>query len=179
MTAKELAQKLDGRDYMGMDLLTSENQAEAEKFGLVIAYGCSDDLLEFEGAIWDDFGAYEGRTFLIENGRPMPVDENCDNMKKATEITAVWHDEGFPCWTIETVIPHETFNLYEEGKLFSVGIVFDIADTILDRSQWEGCDYCADDDCPLLDYKYCPMCGKPMTEAAWKELERRIANDGN
>jgi len=81
---------------------------------------------------------------LIENGRPMPVDENCDNMKKATEITAVWHDEGFPCWTIETVIPHETFNLYEEGKLFSVGIVFDIADTmdkpaVLDRGRWEEC----------------------------------------
>jgi len=152
--------------------------------GLVIAYGCSDDLLEFEGAVWDEFGAYEGRTFLIENGRPVPVDENCDNMKKATEITAVWHDEGFPCWTIETAIPHETFNLYEEGKLFSVGIVFDIADTmdkpaVLDRGRWEGCEYCADDDCPLLDYKYCPMCGKPMTEAAWMELERRIVNDGN
>lgn len=70
----------------------------------------------------------------------------------------------------------------------------------LDRSLWEGCDYCNDPspnrDCVLPDgteqflcsrngafedccinersIRFCPMCGKPLKEKAWAELERRI-----
>lgn len=70
----------------------------------------------------------------------------------------------------------------------------------LDRSRWEGCDYCNDPnparDCILPDrteqflcsrdglfgdcyvntrkINFCPMCGHPLTEEAWAELERRI-----
>lgn len=56
----------------------------------------------------------------------------------------------------------------------------------LDRSLWEGCHYCDDQetvmeldwiyglDHILPDYKFCPMCGRPLTEEAWSELERRI-----
>lgn len=42
----------------------------------------------------------------------------------------------------------------------------------LDRSRWEGCPYCKDarnDHVP-----YCQYCGRPQTEEAWAELERRI-----
>lgn len=68
----------------------------------------------------------------------------------------------------------------------------------LDRSRWEGCEHCVGDDPKSIGtfevYKkiknpedaikfkwakapqYCPMCGKPLTEAAWAELERRISN---
>lgn len=57
----------------------------------------------------------------------------------------------------------------------------------LDRSKWDGCHYCDDKetvmeldwiyglDHILTDYKFCPMCGRPLTEKAWAELERRIA----
>lgn len=77
----------------------------------------------------------------------------------------------------------------------------------LDRSQWEGCAECEtvygedDWDCTgfheyrivdcYLEYfdhqfgwegvkiKFCPNCGRPLTEEAWSELERRIGgNDG-
>lgn len=75
----------------------------------------------------------------------------------------------------------------------------------LNRSRWKGCEYCIDQqpycDCVLPDgtdqilcskgesfidgfqinvrkIKFCPMCGKPMTEDAWTELERRIENNG-
>lgn len=81
----------------------------------------------------------------------------------------------------------------------------------LDRSRWEGCEYCKGDlegytSCFLdsdgrsraiyipeeeaaivstgrynhkyyIPIKYCPFCGRPLTEKAWAELERRI-NDG-
>lgn len=72
--------------------------------------------------------------------------------------------------------------------------------TQLDRSRWEGCDWCNQrycDNCfwqikmkdsfrckrcadksewsPIVSY--CSNCGRPLTEKAWEELERRI-NDG-
>lgn len=30
------------------------------------------------------------------------------------------------------------------------------------------------DDCAIMPIKYCPMCGRPLTEEAWSELERRF-----
>lgn len=78
--------------------------------------------------------------------------------------------------------------------------------TPLDRSRWEGCEYCAHQKdnielCPMLSHDesdcdrgmyihrgclisnsgefqyvkidFCPMCGRPLTEAAWAELERK------
>jgi len=34
------------------------------------------------------------------------------------------HDEGGPCWTFATTIPHETFTIFEDGEPFCEGIVF-------------------------------------------------------
>ena len=40
----------------------------------------------------------------------------------------------------------------------------------LDRSRWEGCRFCIG----FWNYGFCPECGRPLTEEAWAELERRI-----
>lgn len=53
----------------------------------------------------------------------------------------------------------------------------------LNRSPWEECGQCKPGgqlelvvDC---EWSYCPYCGRPLTEEAWAELERRIGgNDG-
>lgn len=52
----------------------------------------------------------------------------------------------------------------------------------LDRSRWDGCDCCTIGDGEfrrLLDkwgYEdFCPQCGRPLTEQAWAELERRLS----
>lgn len=51
----------------------------------------------------------------------------------------------------------------------------------LDRSRWEGCWSCNNQKIRELGLRhgreYCPCCGRPLTEKAWAELERRI-NDG-
>ena len=46
----------------------------------------------------------------------------------------------------------------------------------LDRSRWEGCEYCKN----MSTLKgFCYSCGRPLTEEAWAELERKIGgNDG-
>lgn len=66
----------------------------------------------------------------------------------------------------------------------------------LDRSRWEGCEICKNLICATCEFatceydeypcdlckggslhkkvSYCPNCGRPLTEDAWAELERRI-----
>lgn len=47
----------------------------------------------------------------------------------------------------------------------------------LDRSRWEGCNYCNKYGIVLAAFdgwSYCNRCGRPLTEYAWAELERRI-----
>lgn len=53
----------------------------------------------------------------------------------------------------------------------------------LGRSRWEGCEHCRDKNLRMMWFlqskRYCSRCGKPLTEEAWAELERRIGgNDG-
>ena len=55
MTAKELAEKLNGREY-GNDI-TDEEATAAKKAGLLVIYGYSDDNIEFRGIIYDERGA--------------------------------------------------------------------------------------------------------------------------
>ena len=74
---------------------------------------------------------------------------------------------------------------------------------MLDRTRWSGCNFCAQTCEKCIYYgmgrqkepchscrvfskfvshfpgKYCRECGRPLTEQAWEELERRIVeNDG-
>ena len=137
MTVKELAQRLDGREY-GRVVLVME-LPEIVESGLVVVYGVSDDLLEFNGAIDDEVGAYGGAMVRIKNGKILTEPCDCDNATEcpawveyiagAKTVAAVWHTKGNPCWTIETEIPHETFRILEDGELFGVGAVFRLEDT--------------------------------------------------
>lgn len=132
MTAKKLAEMLSGRKY-GMELTSDEAQA-AKDAGLVVVCGYSDDNVEFCGAINNEVGAYDGTTvYLTPAGvlqEPDCGQEDCPyfvrEQEKAKTIKAVWHDEGSPCWTFETDIPHETFTIIEDGKPWCIGIVFSV-----------------------------------------------------
>ena len=49
------------------------------------------------------------------------------------------------------------------------------AHTRLDRRRWEGCEYCKDIPKSILK-GFCYACGRPLTEEAWADLERRITD---
>lgn len=119
MTAKEFAQKLNGRRYM--EEISKEETLAAEENSLVIVFGNSDDLIELRGAIHDEFDAYDGGDcFVSPDGRSSGSQE-----PGFTKISARWNnDPKLPCWTYETEIPHETFLILDEDNAYCEGIVF-------------------------------------------------------
>ena len=131
MTLKKFAQMLDGREY-GYPQFTSEEIQIAKESGFVIVCGASDDLMEFEGAIRDEGGCFEGgEVFFNKTGVVFLEDDEQTN--DCSQITALWCKEkdenGTPAtWVYQTDIPHETFKIWEDGELYCIGIVFSIAD---------------------------------------------------
>jgi hypothetical protein len=132
VNAKELAALLNGREYMSE--VTEHESREAKDAGLVIVHGYSDDNMEFDGAIHDEVSCYDGgKAYLTPAGL---LYNECDNDEcphyeklkaKAATITANWDSEGYS-WTYTTSIPHETFEIMEDGEKYCRGIVFALAD---------------------------------------------------
>lgn len=130
MTPDQAAKVLDGRQYRKES--EGEIFKEMKEHGLVAVFGASDDLMEFEGAIYDEFGCFDGGTALLdEHGLLEECDCDCSHYRRAKAnaktIKAVWGEEGVS-WTYETDIPHASFTIYEDGEPYCVGLVFDIKD---------------------------------------------------
>ncbi len=79
----------------------------------------------------------------------------------------------------------------EAGKVAITALCAQQTPATLDRSRWEGCYTCNNIPGIMLgeitmcigkriltteshEFKFCPECGRPLTEAAWAALERRI-----
>ncbi len=141
MTPKALANELAGIEYSEVIKLNNSDLMKLAKAqSLVVAYGFSDDLMEFDGAICDELSCYGGGTVQIDSEGLLPTfdsaredEDDCrryfERKPKARAIEAVWSDDadGY-AWTLKTDIPHETFGIMEDGACFSLGIVFAIAD---------------------------------------------------
>ena len=140
MNAKDIALALNGEEYPLS--IGATFRAEAKASGLVIVYGASDDLMEFDGAVHDEIGAYEGATAYLDSTGLLEND--CDNDEcphfeklkvKAATIEALWDPgEGYS-WKYQTAIPHETFEIVEDGEPYCRGIVFALADVARAQAQ--------------------------------------------
>ena len=127
-----MAAILDGMEY-GEDI--KEHDIEYAKVnGAVIVFGASDDLMEFRGAIEDELGMFgDGFAYLNKNGllRNECDNEDCpyfiEERLQAKTIAAVWDCGGYS-WMYTTEIPHETFEILEEGRKYCRGIVFAMED---------------------------------------------------
>lgn len=139
MTPKDLAAALNGIEYSNVTLLHGDLLMErAKAAGLVIAYGYSDDLLELDGALYDE-GEAPGASLVDTEGllpsfeAASESEEACrryfERRLNAREIEAIWRhhpsgEMGYSPWVIKTDIPHEAFIIMEDGEPFSRGIVF-------------------------------------------------------
>ena len=79
--------------------------------------------MEFRGAIDDEADCYNGGTAWIH------LDKLIDgpNFVGTKQIDAIWCKDNIP-WQYETDIPHETFDVLEDGEIYCKGIVFRIED---------------------------------------------------
>ena len=137
MNAKELAAKLSGREYNCE--ITDAEAKQAKDAGLVVVFGASDDLIYLAGAISDEGDCYDGGTVLFDAKGVLPswdsaseceesAQEYFERKAKARTITALWAKEPGYSWTYKTDIPHETFEIVEDGEPYCRGVVFALAD---------------------------------------------------
>ncbi len=134
--SKEMAGKLDGREYG--EEITKEEEQLAKENKLVVAFGASDDLMIFKGAIDDEISCYGVEKAYIDNGKVLEnecLDHECpyfeETKEQAKRITASYegdNNENGYAWQYQTDIPHETFDVLFEGKPYCKGIVFSLDD---------------------------------------------------
>jgi len=133
MTLKEAAALLNGRQYREED--THEIRQALKEAGFVAAYGASDDLIEFVGAINDEAGAGEDTIiYITRKGLPQSdCSEGWDcpyfvkSLAGVATIKTLWGMNGFD-WSYETAIPHEKFIILEDEETYCEGIVFSLVD---------------------------------------------------
>lgn len=105
---------------------------QMKESGLVAVFGASDDLIEFEGAISDEVGAYGGgKAFITNKGLLINEcdDDRCPYFESAQEkapfIQAVWGPKHIDAsWAYETTIPHKKFLIMEDDEIYCEGIIF-------------------------------------------------------
>jgi hypothetical protein len=147
MSPQEFAARINGRQYLSE--LTAEETRLAKSLGLVVIYGASDDLLEFDGAISEELGANDGTEARVgQYGLLKDFEELHSNTEEEADfeayfrhkasgfaiVKAVWcptkpgESEPWASWSIETTVPHATFDVMEGGELFCRGVVLRLAD---------------------------------------------------
>ncbi len=132
ITKEELAQMLNGNQY-GNECPNQEDKLAKEN-NLVIVFGYSDDNMEFEGAIDDEVGCYDGGfAYVTKDGL---LQNECDyedysyfkkEQEKAQKIEAIWDTGGYS-WIYKTNIPHAVFEILEDEDKYCLGIVFSLDD---------------------------------------------------
>ncbi len=129
MEIKKIAEMLNGREY-GKEMKEID-LSELEKKRIVVAFGYSDDNIEFRGAINDEVGCYNGGTILLDKDGLITnncSDEYCpyyiEKKEKAHhKIIANWDRNGYS-WYYESNIPNVSFDILEDGKKYCRGLVF-------------------------------------------------------
>lgn len=129
---KEFARKLDDLEFN--DFEPSIMFAEAKERGIVILYNIHPMTCVLKGAIHSETDCYVGKIAFIDStgfSRRFYFTDpeerfSYKNWKenKDIEFRIKCNSEGNPYWRYETKIPHEKFDVYEDGELFCEGIIF-------------------------------------------------------
>lgn len=129
--------------------ITREEEETAKKLNLVIVFGASNNLINLRGSIKSEIDIYTGDVsfkedvFYLRNNtlfslkNPFSeIDQQIEflndlgllkelNLKK---IKFICGEHTYCYWSYKTDIPHETFDILEDGKLYCKGIVFSLND---------------------------------------------------
>lgn len=135
LTTKEAAAAMNGREYGDEMPGPFENQTFVERLsqaGLICLFGYSDDVVELRGVENDELGTDDlhfTSSGLIKNDCSNDECPYFANRKIGAAIVEVFEGgDDFGMFEFRTTIPHERFNIMEDGDLYSSGIVFALAD---------------------------------------------------
>lgn len=128
VTLKQFADMLDGTEYGKYPQFSNELIDIAKANKIIIISGYSDDLVEADGYITDEAGAWDGGIVYLKAIKDGGFTN--DRQENTISINAKWCEEWaedmeykIP-WTYDTSVQHETFNLMEGDEIFCKGIVF-------------------------------------------------------
>ena len=158
-TIEDLAQLLDGNEYR--DELYNEygiNVSDICKNNKwVIIYGASDDLIEFNGFIDDEDGAWDGALCKLvkpgdfylknedeetykksKNYKFVPISENelniikNNNYKDTCVVEQLWcPDDSEASWQVNVKgVPFARFNIMEDEELYCEAAVIDLSSLV-------------------------------------------------
>lgn len=133
MTKEQLAAILNGNEYG--EEITKDQERQAEGAGLVVAYGHSDDIMVFKGALQNVINCCGGGEIYFTKYGIEVIYERYNNFANINIIEVIFDkeygvsDEYCPM-QFKTEIPHATFRIMESGSLYCVGIVFNVRDLI-------------------------------------------------
>lgn len=119
MNTKEWAEKLNNIEYPADEIWDMRKQFEED--GVVVVYGASDDLIEFEGAIQDEGDCYNDEVFYLNK-------EGLTTSYSKNYVKVTHPHNGTVQFNYETNIPCEWFDVMEDGELYCKGFVFNIND---------------------------------------------------
>jgi len=135
ITREKFAELLDNRAYPFE--ITSAEKMEAKASGLIIVYGASVDLIEFDGA-WRDEADAPDTTFVHREGI-LEGHEDCECgycayqsiADKCAKIESIFAVNGAD-WRYSATVPHSTFRIivedYPAGEYYCIGMVINVAD---------------------------------------------------
>lgn len=154
-TIEDLAKLLDGNEYQ--DELINQKGIDVihlcKEKGWIVVYGASDDLMEIDGAICDELGAWEGCVAkFYKKGEFYPEYEEEDVYHKSPEdsffaiddkeltriktekedaliIESMWCPiDSDVSWQINCKgAPHVSFNVMEDDEVYCEALVIDIS----------------------------------------------------
>jgi hypothetical protein len=148
---EKLFELLSNREYR--DETTSEIEKFAKDNNFVIMFGASDDLLEFRGAYFEEFGASNKTKFYFNKNMSIFYNKNKIDIAKLlnenrnifnglhiennfeyelellNKIEVFWcKNEDNYAWSYKTNFPSISFDILEDGEIYSQGIIFSLDD---------------------------------------------------
>lgn len=99
---------------------------EAQRQHYLIIYGVSDDLIEVEGACYEEFDAFRPTTLYITSNHVYSSEEAHPAEAKPIHVEFSPPTQQQPSmWKFKTDIPHATFDITRDNELFCRGLVID------------------------------------------------------
>ena len=139
MTLKEYAEMLNDREY-GYPQFTKDEIKIAKENGFIIVYGASDDLMEFDGSLYEEAECYDGGKVYFDKAGAGDEDFPGSNCIEAYgKDTNVLGNGWIPC--SEKMPPEPTENPEFEYKPLELYLVSLEGTKYPFRAIWNGHDF--------------------------------------